>query len=203
LAIQTIDAATSALARCPDASGLVLARAVATDALWSTANARTAAERAGRKLIASPADVLARYDEAVTRPQVAAEAGIRSAWLDYRIGNYADAIARLDAADRQPADRVVRFFGQFVRGQVQQARSESDAAEAAYRSALVSWPGAQSARVSLMTLLLTHGQRGEAEQLADAIQAAPDNQIDPWWVYWQGAYRGFDGLMARLEELAR
>jgi tetratricopeptide (TPR) repeat protein len=203
LAIQTIDAATSALARCPDASGLVLARAVATDALWSTANARTAAERAGRKLIASPADVLARYDEAVTRPQVAAEAGIRSAWLDYRIGNYADAIARLDAADRQPADRVVRFFGQFVRGQVQQARSESDAAEAAYRSALVSWPGAQSARVSLMTLLLTHGQRGEAEQLADAIQAAPNNQIDPWWVYWQGAYRGFDGLMARLEELAR
>jgi VWFA-related protein len=203
LAIQTIDATTSAIVRCPDTAGLVLSRAAATDALWSTANARTAAERAGRKLIASPADVLARYDEAVTRPEVAAEAGIRSAWLDYRIGNYADAVARLDAADRQPADRVVRFFGHFVRGKVQQARGESAAAEGAYRSALVSWPGAQSARVSLMTLLLTHGQRGEAEQLADAIQAAPDNQIDPWWVYWQGAYRGFDGLMARLEELAR
>jgi hypothetical protein len=54
-----------------------------------------------------------------------------------------------------------------------------------------------------MTLLVTHGQRGEAEQLADAIQAAPDSQIDPWWVYWQGSYRGFDGLMATLAELAR
>lgn len=203
LAIQTIDATTSALARCPDAPSLVLARAVATDALWSTANARAAAARAGRKPVASPADVLARYDEAASRPDVAAEAGIRSAWLDYRIGNYADALVRLDAADRQPADRVVRFFGQFVRGQVQQARGESDVAEAAYRSALVSWPGAQSARVSLMTLLVTHGQRGEAEQLADAIQAAPDSQIDPWWVYWQGSYRGFDGLMATLAELAR
>jgi VWFA-related protein len=203
LAIQAIDATTSAIARCPDTSGLVLARAVATDALWSTANARTAAERAGRKPIASPADVLARYDEAIAKQESAAEAGVRSAWLDYRIGNYADAMARLDAADRQPADRVVRFFGQFVRGQVQQARSESDAAEAAYRSALVSWPGAQSARVSLMTLLLTRGERDEAERLAEDVQAAPDSQIDPWWIYWQGAYRGFDGLMATLTELAR
>jgi VWFA-related protein len=203
LAIQAIDATTSAIARCPDASGLALARAVATDALWSTANARTAAERAGRKPIASPADVLARYDEAIAKQESAAEAGVRSAWLDYRIGNYADAMARLDAADRQPADHVVRFFGQFVRGQVQQARGENDAADAAYRSALVSWPGAQSARVSLMTLLLTRGERDEAERLAEDVQAAPGSQIDPWWIYWQGAYRGFDGLMATLTELAR
>jgi hypothetical protein len=98
---------------------------------------------------------------------------------------------------------VVRFFGQFVRGQVQQARGENEAAEAAYRGALVSWPGAQSARVSLMTLLLTRGERDEAERLAEDVQAAPDSQIDPWWIYWQGAYRGFDGLMATLAELAR
>jgi tetratricopeptide (TPR) repeat protein len=147
--------------------------------------------------------VLARYDEAISKQESAAEAGVRSAWLDYRIGNYADAIARLDAADRQRADRVVRFFGQFVRGQVQQARGENEAAEAAYRGALVSWPGAQSARVSLMTLLLTRGERDEAERLAEDVQAAPDSQIDPWWIYWQGAYRGFDGLMATLAELAR
>jgi hypothetical protein len=203
LAIQTIDATTSAIARCPDTAGLALARAVATDVLWSTGNARTAAERASRKPVASPADILARYDEAIAKPDVAAEAGIRSAWLDYRLGNYADAIVRLDAAERQPADRVVRFLGQFVRGQVQQARGERGAAEASYRAALVSWPGAQSARVSLMTLLLTQGERREAGLLAEAIQAAPDSQIDPWWVYWQGAYRGFDGLMARLAELAR
>jgi hypothetical protein len=80
------------------------------------------------------------------------------------------------------------------------ARAE---AVVAYRQALEEWPGAQSARVSLMTLLLRLGQGGEAGVLADAIQTAPGDQTDPWWIYQRGDSRDYPALIAKLRLLAQ
>jgi VWFA-related protein len=198
LAGQAMDAANHALERCPNDGVLRLGIALASDQLWSTDRARTNASRATRATVTDAASVMAKYDAAAEAPEVAAEARVRSAWLAYRTGDVADALDRLDRADQETADLVVQFLSRFVRGRALYARGDRTAARDAYRSALEAWPGAQSARVALMTLLVTSGDRLGAESLAEAVQTAADAAIDPWWVYWQGDYRRFDGLMAAL-----
>ena len=97
----------------------------------------------------------------------------------------------------------MRYLTNLVRGQVLRAKGRSDEAVAAYRSALVTWPGAQAARVALMTLLVSRGERDEAAALAEATQTASENEFDPWWTYWLGAFPSYPALLGRLRELAR
>jgi hypothetical protein len=54
-----------------------------------------------------------------------------------------------------------------------------------------------------MTLLLSRDEREQTESMAEDIQAAPDDQFDPWWMYWQGDYRAYPAIVARLLELAQ
>ena len=79
----------------------------------------------------------------------------------------------------------------------------SDDAVAAFRAALATWPGAQSARVALMTLLVNRGDREEAAALAEAALTASENQFDPWWTYWLGDFRAYPAMLDKLRELAR
>ena len=97
----------------------------------------------------------------------------------------------------------MRYLTDLVRGQILRARGRLDEAAQAYRDALTAWPGAQSARVALMTLLLQRGDRQEAAKLAEAAETAPGNQFDPWWTYWLGDYRGYPAILAKLREIAR
>ena len=83
------------------------------------------------------------------------------------------------------------------------ALGRSDDAAAAFRAALATWPGAQSARVALMTLLVSRGEREEAAALAEAAQTAPDSEFDPWWTYWLGDFRAYPAMLDKLRELAR
>jgi hypothetical protein len=101
------------------------------------------------------------------------------------------------------ADLEVRYFTQLVRGQLLQGAGRPDEAASAYRAALDAWPGAQSARVALMTLEVSRGNRAEAAALAEQIQTAPADQYDPWWTYWLGDYRVYPTIVARLRELGR
>ena len=48
---------------------------------------------------------------------------------------------------------------------------------AAFRAALQAWPGAQSARVALMTLLVVRGNREEAAALAEAGAGRADRPV--------------------------
>ena len=73
-------------------------------------------------------------------------------------------------------------------------RGRSDDAIASYRAALEVWPGAQSARVALMTLLVSRGRRDEAANLAEAAQTAGDDPSIPWWTYWLGDFRGYPAI---------
>jgi tetratricopeptide (TPR) repeat protein len=202
MAAQAVVAADHALERCPNDARALLGRAIATDQLWSIGNARASAPR-GAKLPTVVTDVLLRYNEVLTSSGAAAEAHVRSAWASFRVGSFEEALGQLDDADSGSAELVVRFFSQFVRGQVLKAQGRADKARDAFAQALVLWPGAQSARVALMTTAATTGDKREAESLAEAIQSAPADQIDPWWVYWQGDYRMLDAIAARLLELAQ
>ena len=111
-----------------------------------------------------------------------AEARLRAAWLLRRSGHPDRALATLDAAHEPSPDRQVRYLGELVRGEILRALGREADAAAALRSALAEWPGAQSARVALMTLLVRRGERAEAASLAEAIETASDEQFDPWWM---------------------
>ena len=69
-------------------------------------------------------------------------------------------------------------------------------------SALAGVAAAQSARVALMNALLISGDRAGAEAIAEQVQTSNDER-DPWWMYWQGQYRVFGPVMARVRELSR
>ena len=107
------------------------------------------------------------------------------------------------AEPRQSTDKEVQYFSQLIRGQILRALGRSDDAVAAFRAALATWPGAQSARVALMTLLVNRGEREEAAKLAEATQTASENEFDPWWTYWLGDFRTYPAMLDKLRELGR
>ena len=144
-----------------------------------------------------------RYEEAMKFPETEPEARVRAARFLLALGDVDRALEVITAAKRAAEDREVRYLTNLVRGQVLRSAGRSDEAVAAFRSALVTWPGAQSARIALMTLLVARGERDEAAALAEAIQTASENEFDPWWTYWLGDFPTYPALLDKLRELAR
>lgn len=201
---NSVDAfATRAIDRFPDEPRFLLARAIAADQ-------RTAAGGVLRWGSPTPAMVgnldTARglYEGLLGLPAVATEARIRLAFLLQRRGMNDAALARLDeTATSQIEDVTLRYLQHLFRGRVLVELNRVDEALEAYRSALALLPTAQSARVSMMNALYKRGDRAGAESFAEQIQTEPAVYIDPWWMYWQGQYRLYPQVMARLRELAR
>ena len=186
-----------ALARFPGDSRVVFAEAIVADQ-----RLRQRSPTGGPD--AEVAEAVARYEAAIAAPDTADEARVRLAWLLHRTGRPADALKRLDEIDeaRSP-DTPMRYWLHLIRGHALDATDRLGEAIAAYRSALVLVPQAQSARVALMNALLRAGERPEALALAEQIQTAPANAPDPWWSYWQADLRFYDGALARLREIRR
>ena len=178
--------------RCPTHPRLALAQAVLLDQQWSEAPEPARA-----------AQIQTLYDQARRLPDTAVEASVREAWFSYRRGNTDRALELLDVAPDGTPDLQVRYLLALVKGHVLRARGRLDAAESSYREALATWPGAQSARVALAGVLLARGEREEAGRLANAVLTADSSQIDPWWMYWRGDFRGYPGLIANLRELGQ
>jgi tetratricopeptide (TPR) repeat protein len=131
------------------------------------------------------------------------EARLRGAWVHFRAGRFSDALALLDVAPGAPPDAPTRYLFDLVRGQVLRSLDRPDDAAAAFRAALDGWPKAQSARVALMTLLVSRGQLEDAAMLAEEVQTADSTDLDPWWVYWFGDGRQFTATRAALREVVR
>jgi tetratricopeptide (TPR) repeat protein len=148
-------------------------------------------------------EVVRLYEEAMKFPETEPEARVRAARFLYALGNFERALELLNGATRQSTDKEVRYLADLVRGQVLRARGRSDDAVAAFRAALATWPGAQSARVALMTLLVNRGDREEAAALAEATLTASENEFDPWWTYWLGDFRVYPTMLDNLRGLAR
>jgi VWFA-related protein len=182
-----------ALQRCPASGRLRLAHAMVSEQLWLR----------GRTVPGQESEIVARYEEAMKSPDVQVEARVRAARFLYGLGQFDRSLKLLEGLAVPPADLEMRYCALLIRGQALRASGRLDEAAAAYRSALEAWPGAQSARVALMTLHVSRGNREAAAALADAIQTAPADQYDPWWTYWLGNYRVYPAIVDRLRELAR
>ena len=184
-----------AVERCPGEARLQLAYAIISEQQWLRGTV-------GANEVDS---ILGRYQAAMKSPDTAPEARMRAAWFLCRIGRLDEALALADVRPPAGTDQYVRYLTDLVRGQVLRARGRHEDAAKAYREALTTWPGAQSARVALMTLELSRGNRQEAAQLAAAAEteAASGNQVDPWWTYWLGDYRAYPAIVAKLREVAR
>jgi tetratricopeptide (TPR) repeat protein len=181
------------LQRCPDTPRLQLAYAFVSEQQWLRGGMTPAQEQ----------EVVARYETAMKFPETEPEARVRAARYLYALGEFDKALATLDGAARKSSDKEVLYFADLIRGQIQRARGQHDDAAAAFRAALTTWPGAQSARVALMTLLVNRGDREGAAALAEAAQTASDDEFDPWWTYWLGDFRSYPAMLDRLRGMAR
>ena len=182
-----------AVERCPREGRLHLAHAIISEQRWlrGTAGAN------------DDTSILDRYQAAIKFPDTAPEARMRAAWFLCRVGKLDEALALVNVRPPGSTDPYVLYLTDLVRGQILRARGRPDDAEKAYRDALTTWPGAQSARVALMTLRLSRGDRQEAATLAEAAETASGNQFDPWWTYWLGDYRVYPAIVAQLRDIAR
>ena len=182
-----------ALQRCPANARLNLAYAVVSEQQWLR----------GATSAAHESEIVSRYEQAMKFPETETEARVRAARFHYGLGQYDRALALLDRVTTPSPDLEIRYFTLLVRGQVLRASGRLDEAAGAFRAALAVWPGAQSAQVALMTMQANRGNREEATALAEAVQTAPSDQYDPWWMYWLGDYRVYPATSARLRELGR
>jgi VWFA-related protein len=190
-----------AVARCPDDPRLRLTAAVVFDQLVEQ-SARTGAPPSGRAVTDGERRLLDAYAAvAAAAPAVRPEARIRSAWVHYRAGRAADGLALLGDLASVADDPQLRYFHAVVRGQLLRAAGQADAAADAFREGLAAWPGAQTARVGLMTLHVQRGEAAEAAALAEQIQAASPEMQDPWWLFRLGDYRAYPALRAHLREM--
>ena len=182
-----------ALQRCPNDARLRLAHAVVSEQQWMR----------GRTTAGQEAEILNLYELAMKSPDTAIEARVRTARFLYGMGQFDRGLALLQEITTPAADLELRYLTHLVRGQLLRGAGRSDDAAAAFRAALEAWPGAQSARVALMTLQVARGSRDEAAALADEVQVAPADQYDPWWTYWLGDYRIYPAILGKLRELGR
>jgi VWFA-related protein len=146
--------------------------------------------------------VSAAYDAAMGPAETAAEARVRKAWLLHRAGRGEDALALLDQVGT-PQEVLLDYLRHLMRGRVLDGLDRTDEAAAAFRSALILFPNAQSARVGLMAVLQKQGNGGAALELAEQIQTMSPDAVDPWWQYWQGDYRLVATVITRLREQGR
>jgi hypothetical protein len=179
--------------RCPANARLQLAHAFVSEQQWVR----------GTTLAGQEAEIVARYEHAMTFSETETEARVRLARFLFGVGQRDRALATIDGIRLPAADVEIRYFAHLIRGHILRANGRADAAAEAFRAALREWPGAQSAQIALMTLMMTQGRRQEAASLANAVQAAPVDQYDPWWMYWLGDYRVYPAIFAKLRELGQ
>jgi VWFA-related protein len=182
-----------ALQRCPQNPRLHLAYAFVSEQQWLRGGLTQDQE----------SEIVSRYEQAMKFPETEPEARVRAARFLYGLGNFDRALEILTGGTGPSKDMEVRYLADLVRGQILRARGRPDEAVAALRSALLTWPGAQSARVALMTLLVNRGKHEEAAALAEAAQTASQDQFDPWWTYWLGDFRAYPTILDKLRELGR
>jgi tetratricopeptide (TPR) repeat protein len=199
-----------ALSRFPEEPRFLLARAIVSDQRTIVAAPPappTRLSQAGNRTSVPPIntdEIIALYETAATHAPTRAEALMRLGWLLHRLKRDEEALARLkEAASAETSDWHVRYLRDLLTGQVLMSLTRQGEAIDFFRRAMATVPGAQSARVALMTALTLSGNRDGSEALAESIQAASSVAIDPWWMYWQGLYREYPDATRRLRDMTR
>lgn len=191
--------ANDAAERLPDEGRFILAKAIGEDVRWRIGDATVMSPPNAKKI----AELKGLFLAATAFPETHDEALVRAGFFLYRAGRTPEALELLTAAGDTTrgspglTDLSVRYWRELFLGHVLDVLGRVDDAAAAYRRAMALAPGAQSARVALMTTLARHGGPDEARRLAEetlATEPAPD----PWNEYWGADARRIQSLLNEL-----
>lgn len=127
------------------------------------------------------AEGVRRYGVAMA-PETATEAFTRSAWMQYQLGAYPDALKTIERAETTE-DAELTYWMQLFRGRILDGLERYADAERAYRAALAVRPAAQSAGVGLALTLFKLDRIADARAAAMAARQQPPDAVDPWWTY--------------------
>lgn len=157
---------------------------------WTVAPGNNTARTALRNILGL-LDLAARY------PETFDESLVRRAFILHRLDMHAQAMAVLDGMG-PPADPIVEYWRELVRGRVLDRLGQLPQAIAAYERAASMQPRAQTPAVALAGLLLRAGDRETAIAWAERARTTPDSPVDPWALYWAGDRRFLAGWLAEL-----
>ena len=132
-------------------------------------------------------------------PQIGGEAHLWSGLLLLLNRQKGSAAMAQFAAARNDPDLFVAYLARYSGGRLQEATGHLGPAEALYRDALAVWPRAQSASLSLASLLFASGRPDEAYQLVADAYRQP-TVMDPFREYGFGQYRRLDRVMTELRQ---
>jgi len=145
-------------------------------------------------------ELTSQFAKIATIPAIAAEAEMRSGYLWFQLGNNREALAHLKIADERSTDPYVTYLARFLAGRVLQKEQQPVLAEQAYRSALDTMAGIQSASEALAALLFVDGRADEAYTVVGRSFERRPLPADPWRLIGYGDFRRFPGLLDQLRE---
>lgn len=167
--------------RLPEEMRIQLAKAIAIEWRW-------------------PRDAIQAFLALVDHPDVGAEARVRLGIAMTRTGRPGDAVTTLHRAEQETREPHLVYLARLFRGQALEQLKRPKDAEAAYRAAVLTIPGAQSAATALAGLLAADGRRLESQQVIGRTLAVQPMRTDPWRVYVHGDDRFWPYLIARLRQ---
>lgn len=109
-----------------------------------------------------------------------------------------EAIEQLERAEALTRDPYVVYLARYFKARALESQRKLEQAEAAYRGAVAAVPFAQSATVSLATLLFRDGRRSESQRLVAEMLAQPQRPVDPWRTFVRADDRFWPQLVGRL-----
>ena len=165
--------------RFPEEMRFMLAEGIARDRFWQD-------------------DAMQAYGALSNDPVVGGEAMMRMGVMLVRMGRREDALKYFDRAETLTRDRYVIYLVKYFRGRIAEAQRRNDDALEAYRAAVAAWPRAQSATLSLASVLFQTGRRAEAQELAAAMLEANPRPVDPWREYVHADNRFWLLLIGKL-----
>ena len=165
--------------RFPEEMRFVLAEGIARDRFWQD-------------------DAIQAYGALYNDPVVGGEAMMRMGVMFLQMGRREDALRNFDRAESLTRDRYVIYLVKYFRGRIAEAQRNNEDAMQEYRAAVAAWARAQSATLSLASLLFQGGRRAEAQELAASMLDANPQPIDPWKEYVHADNRFWPLLIGKL-----
>jgi hypothetical protein len=142
--------------------------------------------------------VIREYEKALSVPSVAPEAHLRLGYLHYVAGKTELSRSHLADAERLTTAPDQRYLIELFRGWAAERELNLEAAEAAYRRALVHVPYGRTAATWLAALMQGRGRLADAQNFVDASLAATGKTPDPWPLFAQGDFRNWAPTMEKL-----
>jgi hypothetical protein len=204
-----------AAARFPSEPRIPLAEGIALESRMPVRRARNSSAAGAFVPLPPPPDgrpgmwgttatmLVRRYAELSSVATVQAEARMRRGWRLLAGGEPKAALVSLDAARTAPDDPFVRYLADLFRAWALEALDRAAEAEAAYRAALSTLPGAQSASLGLSALLFLKGDVDGAYAVMTTSFSAQGTHEDPWRIYALGDYRMWPSLIEQLRAAVR